>query len=436
MEVNFQMYHYWRSQCAMKGVRMTSRERILAACNHKEADRVPIDCGSMRSTGVSAITFNNLMKYFGRRDPCLMYDYQQQLAYTGDFLRELFHVDSMDVGEAFVGDIQKDWKPWRLGDGSECLIPQYIDVRRDEEGTAYLYDAAGHRVGRMPLDAKTAAQCYYPYQQLEEIPEHIDPEVINQTFWSVPCLPFHLDLAGSQEDYETFVKTIKELRRKTDKALMISIGHSYFEFGGYIRELNNWLADIMMDPEGTNRLLDMMEETYMVKLDCIMKDIADDVDIVEFGDDLGTQSGAWMNPEIVKKMFIPRYKKLFDYVHQHSNAKVFLHSCGDLSTVLGMLADIGLDIINPVQTTAAHMDPVWLKKEFGKDLTFWGGGCEAQTILTFGTPQQVADQVKERIEIFGKDGGFVFNMVHNILENVPIENVLTMFKTAYEFGAY
>lgn len=143
-----------------------------------------------------------------------------------------------------------------------------------------------------------------------------------------------------------------------------------------------------------------------------------------------------MNPEIVKKMFIPRYKKLFDYVHQHSNAKVFLHSCGDLSTVLGMLADIGLDIINPVQTTAAHMDPIWLKREFGKDLTFWGGGCEAQTILTFGTPQQVADQVKERIEIFGKDGGFVFNMVHNILENVPIENVLTMFKTAYEFGAY
>ena len=415
---------------------MTSRERILTAVNHKEGDRIPIDCGAMRSTGISAIGFNKLMKYLGREDTCLMYDYQQQLAYPGDFLRELFHVDAMDVGEAFIGDIKKEWKPWTLGDGSPCLIPNYMNVSRDENGTAYLYDNAGIRVGRMPEGAKSAAQCYYPYEEFDEIPDKLDPGVLDHTFWSVPCLPFHLDIAGSEEDNKKFVRTIKELRKKTDKALMISIGNSYFEFGGYVRELNNWLADIIEDPDGTNRLLDMFENAYMEKLEIIMRDICDDIDIVEFGDDLGTQNGAWMNPQTVKETFIPRYKKLFDYVHDHSSAKVFFHSCGDLSTVLGMLADIGLDIINPVQTTASNMDPIWLKNEFGKDLTFWGGGCESQNVLTFGTPQEVEEHVKRRLEIFGKGGGFVFNSIHNILENVPVENILAMYKTAYEFGWY
>lgn len=415
---------------------MTSRERILAACNHKEADRVPIDCGSMRSTGVSAIQFNKLMKYFKRNDPCLMYDYQQQLAYTGDFLREQFHVDSMDVGEAFIGDLNKDWKKWELSNDEECLVPSYMNLKRDEKGEAFLYDASGIQVGRMPRHAKSPAQCYYPWGDLEEIPEEIDPEVIQHHFWSVPCLPFHLDVANNKEDYKKFVRTIKNLRKNTDKALMICIGHSFFEFGGYIRELNNWLCDIMLDRSGVERLCDVLEQSYMSKLICIMEELADDVDIIQFGDDLGTQNGAWMQPQVVKEVFLPHYKNLWDYVHKKSNAKVFLHSCGDISTSLGMLIDVGLDIINPVQTTAKNMDPIWLKKEFGKDVTFWGGGCETQGVLNKGTEQQVIDQVKKRIEIFGKDGGFVFNPIHNIMEDVPVENTVAMFRAAYEFGNY
>lgn len=415
---------------------MTSRERVMLACNHKEADRVPIDCGAMRSTGVSAIMFNKLMNHFGRKDPCLMYDYQQQLAYTGDWLRERFHIDAIDVGEGFIGDLTKDWKPWELSDGSPCLIPAYMHIDRDENGEARFYDASGIQVGRMPRKAKSAAQCYYPYGDLDEIPEVIDPDVIMHQFWSVPCLPFHLDFANNRQDYDTLVRTIKEMRQKTDKAMMISIGHSFFEFGGYIRELNNWLCDIMADREGTERLCNVLEDSYMSKLEAILRDIGDDVDIIEFGDDLGTQNGAWMDPDTVRSVFMPHYKHMWDYVHAHSKAKVFMHSCGDISTVLGMLIDAGLDIINPVQTTAKNMDPVWLKREFGKDLTFWGGGCEAQGVLTTGTPQQVIDQVKRRIEIFGKDGGFVFNQIHNVLENVPVENCIAMYDAAYEFGKY
>jgi uroporphyrinogen decarboxylase len=183
-------------------------------------------------------------------------------------------------------------------------------------------------------------------------------------------------------------------------------------------------------------LLNVLEERYLSKLERIMRDVSDDIDIVQFGDDLGTQNGPWMDPELIRNLFVPHYKKLWDYVHSHSNCKVFMHNCGSISSLLGYLIDAGLDIINPVQTTASNMDPVMLKREFGQDVTFWGGGCEVQGVLTAGSPEDVIDQVRRRIEIFGKNGGFVFNQVHNILANVPVDNILAMYRAAYEYGSY
>ncbi len=415
---------------------MTSRERILTACNHKEADRVPIDCGSMRSTGMSAITYNKLKSHLGLKTPCLMYDFQQQLAYTCDELRERLHVDSMDIGEAFIGDIETEWKPWTLPDGSECRIPAYIDARMDENGGILLYDSSGICVAKQPKGSLYADQIFYPYAKYDEIPEILNEEEYSHTMWDVPSPPFNLNIVSSEADYKRFVRTIKAHRAKSDKALMISIGHSFLEFGGYIRGTENFLCDIYTDREGAQRLMNKLEERYLFKLERILSEVADDVDIVQFGDDLGTQNGPWMAPEVIRDFFVPHYKKLWDYVHAHSKCKIFMHCCGSISSLLGYLIDAGLDIINPVQTTAADMDPVMLKREFGKDLTFWGGGCEAQGVLTSGTPEQVADQVKRRLEIFGKDGGFVFNQIHNILANVPIENVLAMYDAAYQFGAY
>ncbi|GHU67646.1 uroporphyrinogen decarboxylase [Clostridia bacterium] len=415
---------------------MNSRERVLLACNHREADRLPIDCGSMRSTGISAITYNKLKTTLGLKQPCLLYDFQQQLAYVGDELRERFHVDSMDIGEAFIGDLDKEWKPWVLPDGTDCLIPNYMDARREENGITYLYDSSGIRVGQQPPSSFYVDQVFFPYGDLDSIPDELDEQVYSHTMWDVPALPFNLDLANSEEDYREFVSVIKAFRKKTDRALMISIGHSFLEFGGYIRRPENFLCDILLDRSGTDRLLGVLEERYLVKLDRILSEVADDIDIVQFGDDLGTQNGPWMAPEMIRDIFVPHYKKLWDYVHNHSKCKVFMHNCGAISLLLGYLIDAGLDIINPVQTTAANMDPVMLKREFGKDLTFWGGGCEAQGVLTTGTPEEIRDQVRKRIEIFGKDGGFVFNQIHNVLANVPVENVLALYDAAYEYGKY
>jgi uroporphyrinogen decarboxylase len=143
-----------------------------------------------------------------------------------------------------------------------------------------------------------------------------------------------------------------------------------------------------------------------------------------------------MRPSVIREVFVPRYRRLWDYVHAHSDCKVFMHSCGSIYQILPDLIAAGLDIINPVQTSAADMDPVRLKREFGKDLTFWGGGCDTQGVLKDGTPQQVRDDVRRRIEIFARDGGFVFNQIHNILPEVPPENVIAMYDAAYEFGKY
>ncbi len=415
---------------------MTSRERILAAVNHKEADRVPIDLGSMRSTGMSAITYNKLMKEFEWKDPCLLYDFQQQLAYVGPNLRKRFHVDSMDIGEAFIGDINKDWKDWKLPDGSKCKIPNYVDARIQENGTISLFDSDGVEVGQQPKGSLYVDQVHFPYGDEERIPEILDEKVYSHTLWDVPALPFNLDLINNNDDYNLFVENIKKLRRESDKALMISIGHSFFEFGCYIRNTENFLCDLYLDPSGVDRLLGMLEERYLARLERILHDVADDIDIVQFGDDLGTQRGLWFSPEVMRELFIPRYKALFDYVHKNSNAKVFMHSCGSITDILGDLIDIGLDIINPVQTTAYNMDPLFLKEQFGRDVTFWGGGCEVQGLLTTGSPKEVEDQVKRRIEILGKDGGFVFNQIHNILANVPVENIVKMYDTAYEYGWY
>lgn len=415
---------------------MNSRERVLAAVNHKEADRLPIDFGAMRSTGIAAIAYNNLLKKSGKYNgEARMYDFQQQLAYPGEDIRNRFHIDAIDAGQAFLLR-KEDWKNWTLNDGSNCLVPGYLNLEVDDENNVFLKNNAGIVVGTKPKNSLYTDQCFWPYGELEAIPEDIREEEMSNNMWSVPCPPFHLDIINSNEDYSLFTHTVKEFYKQNDQAVMLSIGHSFLEFGQFIRRIDNFLMDIYIDKKGVARLLDKLLDGYMMKLEKILGGVKNSIDIIQFGDDLGIQTGPWMDPEIIKELFIPRYAKLWRYVHDNSDCKVFMHSCGSIYKLLPGLIDIGLDIINPVQTGAADMDPVRLKAEFGKDLTFWGGGCDTQGVLSKGTPEEVKDDVKKRIDIFAPGGGFVFNQIHNILADVPPENIVAMFETAYEYGKY
>jgi uroporphyrinogen decarboxylase len=191
--------------------------------------------------------------------------------------------------------------------------------------------------------------------------------------------------------------------------------------------------DLYLDPPNVHRLLDKLLIGHMEFLAKICESVGDIVDIIKFGDDLGTNNGPFIPRETYDEFFGPRHKMMTDYVKEHSSAHTLLHVCGGIYELIPGLIDAGFEIINPVQVNAVNMEPERLKREFGNDLTFWGGGVNTQSVLNQATPQQVRDHVRHNIEIFSNGGGYVFNTVHNILPDVPPENIMAMFEALDEF---
>lgn len=413
----------------------TSRDRVRYAIEHKEADRIPIDFGAMRSTGIATIAYNNLRKKLGiTKGLARMYDFIQQLAYPEKEIRDLFHIDIIDAGQAFLND-DSDWREWTLTDGSKCLIPKYLNVEIDEEGTVLLKNNDNVILGRKPKSSLYVDQSYWVYKDLPKIPDTFNDKDLVKQLWAISSPPWYLNIFNDN-DYKLFINNIKKLHDETDYAIMLAVGCNLFETGNFLRGMENFLCDIYLDKNGTERLLDKLVEGYMKFLDRVLKGVGEYVDLLQFGDDLGLQNGPFMSPDVFKEIFKPRYKKMWDFVHNNSSCKIFLHSCGSVYELLPHLIDAGFDVLNPVQTTTMNMGAEKLKKEFGKDITFWGGGCNTQDVLPYKSPKEVKKDVKERIEILGKGGGFIFNQIHNVLADVPPENVVAMFEAAYEYGRY
>jgi uroporphyrinogen decarboxylase len=414
---------------------MNSRQRIRTILNHKEADRVPIDLGAMRSTGISTIAYNSLQKKLGIKHLPKMYDFIQQLSYPEKEILEKFKVDVIDAGQAFLTE-NNDWREWILDDGSKCVIPKYLKVEVESNKDVIIKNEKGIILGKKPKSSLYIDQVYWPMGNLSEIPKEINKEILLDNIWlKVPAPPWYLDIKN-RIDYKTFKEKIKKFYQKTDYAIMLSMGCKLFETGVALRRMDGFLVDIMIDKKGTERLLDVLIESNLEILDIVLKEVSMYIDILEFGDDLGTQQGSFFSPELFKSIFKPRYKKMWDFIHEKSDCKVFLHSDGSLYEFIPDLIDAGLDILNPVQTNAANMEPKKLKKEFGKDLTFWGGGCDTNDILPHKSPKEIREDVKKRIEIFMPGGGFVFNQIHNILADVPPENIIAMLEAAYKYGKY
>jgi uroporphyrinogen decarboxylase len=413
---------------------MTGKERVALAVQHKEADRVPIDLGSIRSSGIAAQAYNNLLKTLHVEEQTKMFDFQQQLAYPSEIIRKRLHVDAVNAGQGFLKS-RSEWRDWKLNDGSFCRIPNYLNLEQDSKGNTWLKNSSNLSLGYKATDSLYTNQIYWPYGDLPSIPEHIHLEDLQNQMWMIPCSPFHLDI-NNNEQLRQFTKGIKEFSQRSTEAVVLSLGGSFFETGTFLRKIDNFLVDLYIDRKGTERLLDFLLDQYLERLELILRCLNGYVDILTFGDDLGTQDGLWMSPEIIEELFIPRYKKIWDIVHSKSDCKVFLHSCGSIYSIIGKLIEAGLDILNPIQTSAKNMQPHLLKNEFGKHITFWGGGCDTRDILPFGSPEEVKNHVKRRIELFAKDGGFIFNQIHNILADIPPENVIAMYDAAYEFGQY
>lgn len=410
---------------------MTSRERILMSVNHQQPDKVPVDLGATPSSGISAIAYNNLKQHIGMANGhTRIYDVVQQVVTPEQEILDLFQVDVIDVGRAF-NENPEDWHDTVLANGTIGQYPKWFNPMPLESG-GYVARHKDENIAKMPKGATFFDQMVFPY--IDGYPEnyHNLDQAMDRVLWSA-FVHSPWDHAGDDGFYTTLREKALQLRQSTDKALMIVCGCNLFEWGTFLRRMDNFLMDIYTEPEEVERLLDALMERHLATLEKVCAAVGDVVDILRFGDDLGIDTGMFMSKEKYQELFKPRHALLNAYVHKHSNMKTFLHSCGSLYPIIPDLIEAGYDILNPVQTTARDMEPERLKREFGKDITFWGGGCNTRTVLNHGTPQEVYDYTKRMMEIFMKDGGYVFNQEHNILPDVPPENIIAMYKAVNEF---
>ncbi len=413
---------------------MTSQERVLTAIAHGTPDRVPVDMGSTPSSGISAIAYSNLLQYIGRTDlPILIYDVVQQLAQPDDAIISRFGIDVIDIGRAFNASLS-DWYPIRLQNGATGYYPVWFHPQLREDGAWCTYDDDGKRLlSMMPEGATFFDQTYFPYQ-ISYPEDYCDLDAqMNRVMWSRDVhSPW--DHASDPDFYAQLRQKTMHLRKTTDKALMLVCGCNLFEWGTFLRRIDNFLMDLICEPAQVDRLLDALLERHLATLEKVCAAVGDIVDIIRFGDDLGMTTGPFMSPEMYRQFFKPRHRQLCEYVHKHSRMHTFIHSCGSIYQLIPDLIDAGIEIFNPVQTNCAEMDYRRLKREFGDSCTFWGGGVENVGVLNSGSPAEVHDQVIERLEVLSEGGGYIFNTIHNIMPDVPPQNIIAMFDAVREFS--
>lgn len=383
---------------------MNSRERLLTTLNHHEPDRIPFDLGSTQVTGIHVVAYRELRAFLGLPpiEPRIC-DSIQQLALPDDDIIEQLRVDirglfplnshnwkivNVQMGETW--DYTDEW-----GITHRRLIPDGL-----------YYSAVRHPLDRpdLSLDEIWA----YPW------PNTADPQRI----------------AGLRDQALAY--------REKGKAVMIKgVLAGIFEMSQRIRGMERLLMDMAADEVLACAIFDKMLELTLAFWEMALPQLADVLDVISIGDDYGTQISQIVSPRMFRNLIKPRQKVLFQRIKQlapHTN--LFLHSCGNVRPLLPDFIELGVDILNPVQVRATGMDPVGLKRDFGKDIVFWGGGVDTQDVLPHGTPKEVKEDVRRNIEVLASGGGFVFNTVHNIQADVPPGNVMAMWEALQQYGVY
>ena len=399
---------------------MTPRERVQAAIRHEEPDRVPIDLGSNGNTGIQAICYNKLKAYLGIDEgQTRVYDAMQQLAIVEEPVLDRFHVDVISMANRF-GAEPEAWKPWVLPDGSDAYVPLGFNPESDGEGGYVLKNSRGEVTMRAPKGCLYYEPCYHPLADMSTVAELED--------WN-PRLMSDAYLDGQRAQ-------AKFLYENTDYAIQGAFGGNILEAGQALRGWGQFMMDMAADPAFTHAMLDKLTTSYLVNLKRYLEAVGDYIQTIYVGDDLGTQSGMQLSLSMYREYVKPRHEAIYQYIRRHSDVAVYLHSCGAIYDVIPDLIEEGIQLLNPVQTSAVGMEPRRLKEEFGDTLTFYGGGCDTQSVLQSATPEEIREHVRERMEIFKPGGGFIFCQIHNIQADVPPENVVAMLDAAYEFGSY
>jgi uroporphyrinogen decarboxylase len=404
---------------------MTPRERVLAALDHQQSDRVPIDCSGHRSSGIAAITYRKLRAALGLAErPIRVYDPVQQLAIIDEDVLDLFGIDTIELGRGFALE-DEHWADWTLPDGSPCQMPVWALPERDEGRWVIRSSQTSRVLAQMPDGALYFEQCYWPYLEVDDF--HKLNEALTENMWCAVRSPPGPLVAG-EGGTQRLADGARKLRERTDRAIIGLFGGNLLEVGQFLYRIDNFLMLLAGDPKRATEFLDRLVEIHLANLEKFLAAVGPYIDIIVFGDDLGMQNGPQMSPQMYRELFKPRHAKMWHRAKELAKVKVMLHCCGGVRELLDDLIDAGLDAINPVQISCRGMDANGLKADFGDRITFWGGGCDTHFVLPRGTPDQIRQHVQEQIAVLKPGGGFVFQQVHNVLADVPPENVIAMFQ--------
>jgi uroporphyrinogen decarboxylase len=406
---------------------MTSRERILASLENNETDRVPVDFSGHRSSGIAALIYPKLRRHLGLPPkPVRVYDMIQQLAIVDEDVLDLFGVDTIEMGRGFLLE-EKDWKDWVLPDGTPCKIPFYVQVDRRGEDWLLLTES-GQELAVQKKGFLYFEQTYFPLKDRqfsdEEFSDLVD--VLSQTVWTGVASPGgHLPL--DEEGLAEMAVRAKTLRQSTDRAIIGLFGGNMFEIPQMLFRNDNYLMYLGLFPDQISRFSEKLCALHMEILEKWLGAVGPHIDIIVFGDDLGGQTGPLISPPMYREMIKPFHQRLWRRAKELADVKVMLHCCGGVRELMDDFIDAGLDALNPVQINAAGMNPAELKAEYGGRICLWGGGCDTRDVLPHASPDRVAAHVGDQVKLLKPGGGFVFQQVHNILADVPPENVVAMF---------
>jgi len=393
---------------------MNSRERVLQAINHQEPDRVPIDLGGTRQSGIAASTYHQLKQHLGIDTPTRVYDLYQMLAEVERPVQERFGADVIGLNrpEIAFGIGNEAWKPWRLFDGTAVEVPGGFHPVTEPNGDLVLY-SDGKPIARMPKGG-------FYFDRVDKYPgaAHVDVETFEP-----PRL--------TDEECDHYRLQAEALYQNTDFAIVAPLGPPYELFYGLgIGDFETWMIALAAEPDYVSALYEKLVAAWLDNLQRFVQAVGNRVQILQVNDDFGTQESPFLSVDMFRRQIMPYYKRGFDWIHQNTEMKILLHSDGAIYPLIPSLIEMGVDLLNPVQTSAVGMEAKRLKAEFGDRLTFWGGSLDCQKTLPFGTPEDVAHEVEEHIRTFAPGGGYVFASVHNIQANVPPENVIAMFDAA------
>lgn len=405
----------------------SSRERVLQSLNHQQPDRVPIDLGGHRSSGMMAIAYAKLKKHLGiTTGDIYVYDIVQQLAIIEEPMLDYFGIDTIELGRGYDTSSEA-WHPWVLPDGTPCQIPAFIEPIALADGGWGIYHRDGTLIGIQKPGCLYFEQTCFPLLESQEETFADLGTPLEKVIWSAMRTPPTIS-GYSEASLQRLVEGARALRARTDRAIIGLFGGNLLELGEFLFRNDSFFLLLAGEPQRAHSFLDAVVEMHLANLQKYLAAVGPYIDIIVFGDDLGMQTGPQISAKMYIEFFFPRHSLLWHTAKQLANVKVMLHLCGGVYPLLPMLIEAGLDAINPVQTTCQDMEPEKLKREFGRDLAFWGGGCNTRDVLPLGTPAEVAADVRQRVAILAPGGGFVFQQIHNIMSDVPPANVFAMLR--------